>query len=278
MAGSMKLDRQAGSGQDPLNKATQGVDKTLTKGLLLLEAISRSERSRGVSDLASELSLTRSNVHRLLQTLIASGFVSREVGGDRYVLTSKLWRLSRMQRHHNALLSLVHPVLSEFVAETGESAAFAIVEGKNIVMIDQVETPHSVRVFYSVGDTHPVDHVLLSGRGISALQLVVYAFRPKAEVLRALETISQELGHPPSYVTDQMARIDVVRREGHALVQGEWVEGANAVAAAVTGKDGELVGIMVSFGPAHRMPPSVLEALRLSTCQAAARLSAQLVN
>lgn len=119
---------------------------------------------------------------------------------------------------------------------------------------------------------------LATGRGISALQLVVYAFRPKAEVLRALETISQELGHPPSYVTDQMARIDVVRREGHALVQGEWVEGANAVAAAVTGKDGELVGIMVSFGPAHRMPPSVLEALRLSTCQAAARLSAQLVN
>ncbi len=191
------------------------------------------------------------------------------------MLTSKLWRLSRMQRQQNTLLALVHPVLSELVVETGESASFAIVEGKNIVMIDQVETPHTVRVFYSVGDTHPVDHVLLSGRGISALQLVVYAFRPKDEVRRALETISQELGYPPSYVTEQMARIEMVRRDGHALVQGEWVEDANAVAAAVTGRGGDLVGIMVSFGPAHRMPPAKLEVIRQSTCGAAVRLSAQ---
>jgi DNA-binding IclR family transcriptional regulator len=252
------------------------VDKTLTKGLLLIEALCRSNQSRGVSDLASELSLSKSNVHRLLQTLIASGFVSREVGSDRYVLTSKLWQLSRAQRLNDALLALVHPLLSELVAETGETATFVIIEGNNVVTLDQVETPHTVRVYYSIGDSQPLDQVLKSGRGISALQLVAYAFRPEKEVRRALEKLRQELGRPSKFVDEQIARIDAVRRDGWGLVKGEWMEGVNAVAAAVLGRAGDLVGIVISFGPAHRLTAGALDSLRKSTCKMAIQLSAKL--
>lgn len=252
------------------------MDKTLTKGLQLLESLSRSERARGVSELAAELALTKSNVHRLLQSLTSCGFVSRERGGDRYVLTSKLWRLSRLQRPHRALLDLVHPSLSELVAETGETASFAIVEGDDVVMIDQVETPHTVRVFYAIGDAHPLDHVLLSGKGLSALQQVAFAFRPDLEVQRALQTVGRELAQPASYVAEQLARIRKVREQGFALSRGEWVEGVNAVAAPVAGRAGDLIGILVSFGPAHRLPDPAIAAVRQATCAAAKTLAARL--
>jgi len=252
------------------------VDKTLTKGLMLIESLCRSRQSRGVSDLASELSLTKSNVHRLLQTLVASGFVSREAGGDRYVLTSKLWRLSRAPRFHDALLALVHPLLSELVGETGETATFVIIEGNNVVTMDQVETSQTIRVYYTIGDSQPLDQVLRGGRGISAIQQVAFAFRPDIDVRGALDRIRHELGGPPAYVDEQIARIEAVRRDGFALVKGEWMEGVNAVAAAVRGGAGDLVGIVISFGPAHRLTTDSLNKIRKSTCKMAARLSTRL--
>ena len=258
---------RAGTGLAP------GVDKTLTKGLLLIEALCRSPGSRGVSDLASELSLTKSNVHRLLQTLISSGFVSREAGSDRYILTSKLWRLSRLQRPHDTLAASVRPLLSELVTLTGETASFAIVEDNTVVWIDQVETRHTVRVYFSVGDSHPLDQVVKSGRGVGAFQQVAYAFRPEAEVRRSLEAIGRDLGRPATFVDEQVARVQAVRRDGYAVVEGEWIDGVNAVAAAVRGRVGDLVGIVISFGPAHRLTGGTLDLVRRATCDMAVRLT-----
>lgn len=267
------------SGGGPHRKATlAGVDKTLTKGLMLIETLCRSKQSRGVSDLASELSLTKSNVHRLLQTLVVSGFVSREVGGDRYVMTSKLWRLSRAPRFNDALLALVHPLLSELVAKTGETATFVIVEGNTVVTLDQVETPQTIRVYYTVGDSQPLDQVLRGGRGISGIQQVAFAFRPDIDVRGALDSIRQELGLPPAYINEQIARIEAVRRDGYALVKGEWMEDVNAVAVPVKGDAGDLVGIVISFGPAHRLTGRALDQIRNSTCQMAIRLTDKLVR
>lgn len=276
---SRKDRSEPASGRDPRRTtAPAGVDKTLTKGLMLIETLCRSKQSRGVSDLASELSLTKSNVHRLLQTLVASGFVSREAGSDRYVMTTKLWRLSRAPRFHDALLALVHPLLSELVAETGETATFVIVEGNTVVTLDQVETPQTIRVYYTVGDSQPLDQVLRGGRGISGIQQVAFAFQPDVDVRGALDRIRQELGRPPTYVDEQIARVEAVRRDGYALVKGEWMEGVNAIAAPVKGDAGDLVGIVISFGPAHRLTGAALDRIRKSTCQMAIRFTDKLVR
>lgn len=51
------------------------MDSTLIKGLTVLEHLAGSEAPRGVSDLARSLNLTKSNVHRTLQTLVAAGLL-----------------------------------------------------------------------------------------------------------------------------------------------------------------------------------------------------------
>jgi len=255
-----------------------GVDKTLTKGLTLIETLCRSSQSRGVSDLANELSLTKSNVHRLLQTLAACGFVSRKAGTDRYVLTTKLWRLARVPRLHDALLAVVHPLLTELVAETGETATFVIIEGNHVVTLDQVETPHTVRVYYAVGDSQPLDQVLRCGHGISGIQRVALSFQSEAEGRCALERIRQQLGHPPEYVDEQMVRIAATRRDGYAVVNGDWMDGVNAVAAAVKGEADDLVGIVISFGPAQRLNAAALDRVWRSTYDIALRLTDRLMH
>ncbi|HSP26593.1 MAG TPA: helix-turn-helix domain-containing protein, partial [Saliniramus sp.] len=70
------------------------MDKTLLKGLALLEALARSPQPRGVTDLAREQGIGRSNAHRTLQTLAAAGFVKQDETSA-YSCTLKLFELGR---------------------------------------------------------------------------------------------------------------------------------------------------------------------------------------
>lgn len=242
-------------------RATAG-DKTLTKGLQLLEALAECEGSRGISELAHELSLTKSNVHRLLQTLIRCGYVSREVSTERYVLSSKLWQVARRGRPHDALRRLVRPILRALVEETAESVLFCVIENDELIPIDQVETHYPVRVFFSVGQAFPIDRVIMMGKAFTALQLIALASRPQMEARLAFRKVQKQLQKSASFVDQQMAQLDEIRKNGFATSLGEWVSGANAVAVPINGSAGTLVGVLSCFGPADRLPESRLRKIQ----------------
>jgi IclR family transcriptional regulator, KDG regulon repressor len=238
------------------------VDKTLTKGLHVLESLTASEGSRGISELALELSLTKSTVHRLLQTLSRCGYVTREAGTERYLLSSKLWRLSRHSRPFEALRRLVRPLLSSVVEETGESAVFALIEDDDLVIIDQVETQNPIRVvFFSVGQSFAVYSIVVPGKALTALQLIALAYRSDAEARRGLRRAQTKLRRGASSVDAQMAGLAAIQKAGVAISQGEWVGGVNAVAVPVSDASHGLavLGVLSCFGPSDRATEASLQ-------------------
>ena len=56
----------------------------LAKGLTLLEALAEHPQGTGVSQMAREVGLPISTVHRLLGNLVERGFVSFDSGSRRY--------------------------------------------------------------------------------------------------------------------------------------------------------------------------------------------------
>jgi IclR family KDG regulon transcriptional repressor len=242
--------------------AVAPVDKTLTKGLQLLEAMAEGEQSRGISELALQLSLTKSNVHRLLQTLSKCGYVTRETGTDRYLLSTKLWRISRRGRPYDALRRLARPVLRTLVDDTGESVLFCVIENDEMVPIDQVETQSPVRVFFSVGQPFPIDRVIMEGKALTALQLVALASRPQMEARAAARRVQHQLGKSDASGDQVIATIQQVRRNGYSLSCGEWVSGANAVAVPIADTAEKLSGALSCFGPADRLPLAKLKKIQ----------------
>ena len=53
------------------------MEKSLVKALRVMEALALSEAPRGVSEMARELGYQKSNVHRILATLVEQGYVIR---------------------------------------------------------------------------------------------------------------------------------------------------------------------------------------------------------
>lgn len=255
-------------------------DKTLTKGLQLLEALSACDGSRGISELAQEFSLTKSNVHRLLQTLYRCGYITREASTERYLLSSKLWQLSRRGRSFEALRSHVRPILQTLVEETNESTIFVVVEHENLVAVEQVQTSNPVRVvFFATAQSFPIDQVVMTGKGLTALQLIALANRPEAEARSALRKVQTQLKKDRSFVDRQLSALAIIRKSGSAVNRGEWVSGANAAAVPVFDSSHNLFGIISCFGPADRLTErkigAVLKALAGSARELSERLSAR---
>ncbi len=62
------------------------MDTTVVKALTVLETLASSATALGVTELATRLGLSKSNVHRLLQTLAACGYVLQV--DQRYTVTT----------------------------------------------------------------------------------------------------------------------------------------------------------------------------------------------
>src|SRR5690606_26686298 len=77
---------------------TNNMDKTLLKGLMVLEAMSQLDGAHYTLDrIAKEVGLTRSNVHRTLQTLAHAGYVRRDPDTGAYQCTLKMFELGSRQ-------------------------------------------------------------------------------------------------------------------------------------------------------------------------------------
>jgi IclR family KDG regulon transcriptional repressor len=238
------------------------VDKTLTKGLQIMEALSRSAGPRGISELAKELGLTKSNVHRLLQTLIVSGYVAKDEETERYLLSSKLWRLSRFGQPFGALREIVRPILRDAAEKTSDSVLFAAIDGDELLIVDQVETTNIVRVYFSMGQTFRIDRPVAPGRGLTALQLVALAHLPP--------------GGRSDRAAEGDARLAQIRKDGVGVSNGGWLKDVNAVVVPVFDKNDRFIGVLSCFGPASRLTedkfPTVIKMLTQAARQIRQRL------
>lgn len=68
------------------------MDQAFTKGFHLIESLTMSDQPHGITDLANELTPTKSNVHRLLMTLQGQGYVRQIPPHSTYELTTKIRR------------------------------------------------------------------------------------------------------------------------------------------------------------------------------------------
>ena len=98
------------------------LDKTLLKGLLVIEELASSTKPRGVSELARKLNISKTSMHRLLQTLASKRYVEQEEDGAGYRLTMRLWEISAQVTSRIDVKRVGGTYLRLLADKTGESA------------------------------------------------------------------------------------------------------------------------------------------------------------
>jgi len=221
------------------------MDTTLLKGLAVLEALAASREPRGVTDLAHELGMLKSNVHRLLQTLGGRGYVRKDAASGRYECTLKIWGLGALVAERLDVRRAARPHAAVLAERTAETVHVSVLDGAEVLYIDKVESPQPVRAYSQVGGRAPA-YCVATGKALLA--------HTRDEVVARL---GEELGrYTPRTITDlETLRTELrrVREVGYAVNRGEWRESVGGLAAPIFGVNRAVVAAIGLSGPTDRL-------------------------
>lgn len=240
------------------------MDKTLLKGLGLLEILARSPAARGVSELAAEVGLTRSNTHRTLQTLVSAGYV-RQGKASSYECTLKLFELANAVLARIDVAQVAQPVIQALALTTRETVHLSVLEGIEVVYLRKIDSPQPVRAYTSVGGRSPA-YCVATGKALLAHQGEGY-----------LDRLAGHLEpHTPRTITSMealAADLAQVRHQGYAINRGEWRASVCGLAAPVFDAMGRAVAGIGISGPTERLRISRLREFSGDVVEAARQIS-----
>ncbi len=226
------------------------MDKTFLKGLAVMEAMSQDEGSSGVTELAEHLGLGKSNVHRLLQTLVHAGYVRRVEAVGRYELTTKLWELGARIHRRLDLRTEALPFMEQLAAVTHETVHLSILDGADVLYIEKIDSPQPVRAYTAVAGRAPAACV--------ATGKAMLAWASVEDIALAAESLQ---AHTPQSITSAAEldrQLQQVRKLGYAVNTGEWREQVVGLAAPIHDVYGTVVAALGISGPLQRLDEQVI--------------------
>lgn len=211
------------------------VDSTLSKGLAIIEALTRANGSKGVSELSRELGLTKSNIFRLLQTLTALGYVQHEADKT-YRATLKTWQVGRAVVENLNIRSVARPLMEFLAEETQETIYLAVRDGLQVVYLDKIESVKPIRSWNPIGGTAPI-YCVGTGKALLAADYGELRAVIEAELTPFTDRTLTDLK-----ALD--ADISATQMRGYAIDQGEFRPQIYSLGAAITLPDGQAVGAL----------------------------------
>lgn len=230
-----------------MNRLEDYTVKSVDKALLLLEMVSEHPDGIAITELAQEVGMYKSTVHRLLGTMMRRGYIEQDPVTGRYklgytVLDLGMKLLSSIDMRREAM-----PALQELALATNEVVHLALLDRGSVVYIEKVESPNTVRMHSRVGTRVPV-HATGLGKAI-------LAFLPKREVQDIVRRygLPRLTAHTVTDVNQFWASLDETRSTGFAFDIEEHQEGVCCVAAPIFAHDGCAVAAVSVSGPGLRM-------------------------
>ncbi len=223
----------------------------------------------GVSDIAERVGLPKSTVSRLLVTLVDLGVVEQSAPGSGYRLGAYLQTLAGTAQPTRRLVDVARPHLVELVNAVGEAAGLSVLDGSEVLYLDQVSAQSEIQVRDWTGERVKA-HLVSSG-------LVLLAESSVATIDRYLAV--PLVRQTERTMTDPVAlrgRLDAVRADGAAWVIDELIDGLSSVAAPLRDTSGRVIGAIHVHGPSFRFPGAKTASITAKVRSAAERISAAL--
>ena len=221
--------------------ASSGV-QSLDRAFALLEAVADAGGVARLTELSAATGFPLPTIHRIVRSLVAGGYLRQEPS-RRYALGPRLIRLGDQAERMLGAWALPH--LAQLVAEIGETANMAMLEGDEAVYAAQVPSAHSMRMFTEVGR-----RVSAHSTGVGKALL---SQLPEKDVVALLGRtgMAPQTSSTITTVEAMTAELERVRERGYAIDDGEQESGVRCVAVPVP-EAPTLVAISVS-GPSSRV-------------------------
>ncbi len=227
--------------------STPSPTQSLDRAFLLLGVIASGEADLGVSELARRSGLAKSTVARLLRSLRDLGAVElTPAGGHRIGPVIGDLAVGRSDSP-DLLRQLARPVLVDLSEALGEHALLAVMQGDDLLYLDQVHSASAVDVGDWTGELHP-PHAAAAG------QVLMADWGTKRFSRYLTDSPVAFTEHTPTRREELRARFDELDEHGAVWSVDEFAEDVSGCAAPVLDADGNVVASIGAFAPTYRFP------------------------
>lgn len=210
--------------------------EALARGLTILRAFDSERRQMTLSDLARVVDLPKATVRRAIMTLQHLGYM--EADGRLFRLTPTVLNLANAYLTSNAISTILQPACEEIALDCQESAAAAVFDNGDVVMIARALPAQALPLGVGIGFRLPAYS--------SALGRILLAARTDEQVddYLANVTIEQATPHTIIAIAALKAEILKVRDSGFSYANQETEYGYHSIAVPLRKFDGAVVAAL----------------------------------
>lgn len=239
-------------------KSQSSVAPALDRGLSILESLAQTPHAQTLTQIASRVGLSVSEIQRVVAVLQQRGYLVREDAGA-YRLSSRLFRIATSYPPFRDLAARALPSMQGFADETLESVHLSVLADDRLLIVAAVEGRGLVRLNLQLGSTQS-PQATVSGR-------VLLARLPDAEFQASLKRW-RITGKAKRQLEQRCAAIG---EAGFEHSKSELVEGIEDLGVVIVVPDGTaLAALTTSWLP--RKNTNSGRAMRGSSAAQTARL------
>lgn len=203
--------------------------RSVARAMEILHILSFNASSSGMrfSDLQAQSGLSKGTLHRLLKSLVASGFVEQAAGSRVYYLGLEFLSMGERAANRLDIRAVTQPSLERLANLTGDTVMLTIRSGLDAVCIDRAEGSFPVKVLtQNIGTRRPL------GVGSGALALLAAA--PDEEVENILRRNSHRLSPYPTLTVEKLRKaVADTRERGYAFNPGHILKGMYGIGVTI---------------------------------------------
>ncbi|WP_375160901.1 IclR family transcriptional regulator [Bradyrhizobium sp. RDT46] len=233
---------------DSLPKNPKNHVASVGKAFAVLRSFSSEHFELTLSEIAATAGLDRGTAFRLIQTLVELGYLQAVPQSRRFRLGIACLDLGYTVLSRGSLRPIAEPLLRELVPDVGDAASLGILDGGDVVYLARVGAGL---------DRHKMDR--RPGTRIpaysAALGHVMLAHLSREEQIARLES-RPRVKLSERTLTDLdalLARLDQVKKKGHAVSDGENAYGLRTLATPIFDAQGLVIGGLSVTVDAMRM-------------------------
>ena len=220
---------------------------TIIRSLLILETIAKAGRPLSPTEVNESLGLPKQSVHRLCNSLVDYGFLSRQEDGSGLRPSSRSRDIANGLLHGSHVHLLRRQILRAVADKVGETVNFVVPESDGMRYRDRIETDWPLRIQLPVGSNVPF-HCTASGKVFLAS-----LSRSKRQKLARELDLRKITPNTIDEAGRLISELDTVRKRGYAVDNEEFMEGMVAVAVPVLDRNKRYFASLAFHCPRQRM-------------------------
>jgi DNA-binding IclR family transcriptional regulator len=240
--------------------------RAIERATQVLSSFDSEHAVQGVSEIAQATGLHKATAHRIIMTLLNSGFLERTADGEKFRLGLRMVELGLGALRRLDVRRAAYPYMQKLVDDFEEICTLGVFDRGQVLYIEVVHSEHSLTIAARVGRYLPA-HCTASGK-------VLLAFLPP-EVVEpllngALTAHTEKTITSPDRLREEL---NAVRQRGYAVADEELEVGIWAMSAPIRDIDGNVIAAMSIPFPINRLQPERVPEIARALMEAANAVS-----